>query len=363
MYRTLLSYLENIETASRRARDLVKQMLVFSHSEKTEKRPQDMKHLVSENIDMLRKVLPSSIRINIDLDDELPQVLLDPVQLQQMIMNLCLNAKDAMQASGTMNIRLGWHRNINRECNACHKRIQGDWIELSVSDDGSGMDNDVVERIFEPFFTTKEVGQGTGMGMSVLHAIIDSHRGHVFIDTQKNQGSCFHLIFPPLSTPTETEASRQTASLNSVGNEQGRGQGILIVDDEPALTEFMQELLTNNGYNCSCHHSSLDALQAISRQPDAFDLVITDQTMPDLTGVEMVSKIRDINPTIPVILATGYSEDIDAQRAGQLDIHFLDKPVSAAHLLESVALLLDKNSNTPPAGGKMSSEPSKNRSA
>ncbi len=344
---TLRTYLENINIASQRARDLVKQMMVYSHKEKTEKRPQVLPSLVQENVNMLRKIIPSSIKINLELEHGLPHVLLDSVQLQQMIMNLCLNARDAMRGAGVIDIRLGWRRNINRECNACHKLVQGDWIELAVSDNGSGMDAEVVERIFEPFFTTKDVGQGTGMGMSVLQAIVNSHNGHVFIDTQKNQGARFQLLFPPLPATDENGTAADHGPTQST---QGYGQHILVVDDEPALTGFMNELLSDNGYYCTCSNSSPEALETILQAPDDFDLVITDQTMPDLTGLEMIAKIRALIPGMPVILATGYSENIDAIHAKQLAIHFLDKPVTAATLLDCVARALTNAGNqAPPA--------------
>jgi len=339
MDETLNTYCKNISTASTRARDLVKQMMVFSHSEKSEKKSLSLQPLVEDNVNMLRSVIPSSIKIQLSCEPELPRVMLDPVQLQQMIMNLCLNAKDAMQGVGTLGIHLGWRRNIDRECNACHKQVQGDWIELAVSDDGSGMEEQVLERIFEPFFTTKEVGQGTGMGMSVLHAIMDSHQGHVFIDTRKNQGTSFSLLFPP-HTEQPSDSSQTARESDAPFSSQGSGQHILVVDDEPALAEFIRDLLNKHGYDCSCITHSPEALRHLQQHPE-LDLLITDQTMPDMTGLEMISRIRHHNPRLPVILTSGYSEAINRDSAQQLDIHFLDKPISARLLLERVAHTLE----------------------
>ena len=338
MEANLRTYLENISTASNRARELVKQMMVFCHDEKTKKKPAYMQPLLEENLNMLRSVIPSSIKIQLSCEDNLPQVMIDAVQLQQIMMNLCLNAKDAMGGIGRLDIDLRWHRIVDRECNACHKRIEGDWIELTVSDDGTGMDEQVVERIFEPFFTTKEVGKGTGMGMSVLHAIMDSHDGHVFIDTLKDQGTSFRLLFPPLATVSEHRLPEADAA--SVEILPGDRQQILIVDNEHALAEFMQELLSNHGYECTSITNSLQALEHFRSNPDCFDLLITDQTMPDLTGIELIKEIRNINPALPVILATGYSDNVNRNTASALNIHFMDKPVGTTELLTSVATLL-----------------------
>jgi PAS domain S-box-containing protein len=338
MDETLNTYCKNISTASHRARDLVKQMMVFSHSERTEKKPLSIQPLIEENVSMFRSVIPSSIKILVDCEDDLPLVRMDPVQLQQIMMNLCLNARDAMQGAGTLSIHLGWQRDINRECNACHKQIQGDWIELSVSDDGSGMDEQVVDRIFEPFFTTKEVGQGTGMGMSVLHAIMDSHQGHVFIDTEKNRGTSFRLLFPAMA-----RQDKEPQLLNKEADPRagrGKGERILVVDDEPALAEFMCDLLNNNGYDCCCMTHSPQALKHFQQHAGEFDLLITDQTMPDITGLDMIAEIRRIDPQIPVILTSGYSEAINHDSARQYDIHFMDKPVGAHELLERVEQIL-----------------------
>ena len=207
-----------------------------------------------------------------------------------------------------------------------------------MTDDGSGMDEQVVERIFEPFFTTKEVGQGTGMGMSVLHAIMDSHKGHVLIDTMKGQGTSFRLLFPPAKQqlehgqPDEHAVKRQPA--------RGDKQHIMIVDDEHALAEFLQELLCSNGYECTSITHSPQALKHFQQYPGAFDLIITDQTMPDITGLELITQIRQLNPSIPIILTTGYSDAISREQAAKLNIDFMDKPVSTEQLLYAVSNLL-----------------------
>ncbi len=332
---TLLDYHHNINTASHRARELVKQMMVFSKSKKTEKQALQLQPLIEENIAMLRSVIPSSVKIHFEYENDLPNVMVDPIQVQQALMNLCLNARDAMQGVGTLNIKLGMQHGIDRECNACHKIVRGSWLEMSVSDDGSGMEGEVIERIFEPFFTTKDVGQGTGMGMSVLHAIMDGHSGHIFIDTQKNRGTCFRLVFPGLSlSPADALPEIREPQ---PAYRKGNGEHILVVDDEPVLVDYLYLLLSGNGYQCTKTCSSPEALSMIQQNPRAYNMIITDHTMPDLTGTEMIRRLRTIRDDIPVILVTGYSDTVDMRDIDLHDITLLDKPLDSGVLLRHVA--------------------------
>ncbi|HEY9050875.1 MAG TPA: ABC transporter substrate binding protein [Gammaproteobacteria bacterium] len=331
----MLAYLQNIEQASYRARDLVSKMMVFSRSGKSESTALHLDLAVKDIIEMLRSIIPSSIKIDLICEDNLPKIVMDPVQLQQIMMNLCINAKDAMNGKGTLNISLGWHRNINNECAACHKHIKGNWIDLTVSDTGSGMAPEVVERIFEPFFTTKEVGLGTGMGLSILHAIVDNHHGHILIETELSRGTSFHLLFPPDLHGSENNIAESEGAY--VSKHHGQGESILIVDDEVALTDLLADLLNNHGYKCTVYNRSMEALAHFESQPESIDLVITDQTMPELTGMEMITLMRQLRPECPVILMTGYSEAVDKQRADKMGIDsFIDKPINNTQLLEFV---------------------------
>lgn len=331
----ILAYLENIEQASYRARDLVSKMMVFSRSEKNASTALHLDLAVKEIIEMLRSIIPSSIKINLLCENHLPKVVMDTVQLQQIMMNLCINAKDAMNGKGTLTIRLGWHRNINNECVACHKHIQGNWIDLTVSDTGSGMSPEIMERIFEPFFTTKEVGLGTGMGLSILHAIVNNHRGHILIDTEPNKGTSFHILFPPDKDQPEKEIAESDRLYLS--EHHGHGESILIVDDEVALTTLLADLLDSHGYKCTVYNRSPDALAHFKNHPEAFNLLITDQTMPELTGIEMIAQMRLIQPKFPVILMTGYSEVIDKPRADKMGINFfINKPINNTQLIKFV---------------------------
>lgn len=334
-----LGYLDNISLAIANATDLVSQMLVFTRDDKGINEPLNFAPLIDDSINMLRSIIPSSIDIDYQFEDDLPRIMMDKTQLHQVMMNLAINAKDAMNGIGELRINLSWHHLIDHECNACHKQVRGDWIVLSVSDTGSGMANEIVDRIFEPFYTTKNIGEGTGMGLSVLNGIVESHGGHILIDTEIGSGTTFKLLFPPAQAITQIESSESITSEEY--QHSGNGQKILIVDDVPALTDFLSEILEIDGYECTVCNQSPEALSLLEKNPDGFDMLITDQTMPQLLGTDIIQKIWKINPDIPVILMTGYSDAISREQAEKLGIHYMDKPINIPHLQASVAELLN----------------------
>ena len=336
----LSRYLENINLATIRATDLVSKMMVFSRDDKGDNEPLLFTPLINDSIKMLRSIIPSSIDIECDFEDGLPEIMMDKTQLHQILMNLAINAKDAMNGIGELKIKLAWHHALDIECNACHKHVDGDWIVLSISDTGSGISDDVVDRIFEPFFTTKKIGQGTGMGLSMLSAIVEGHGGHILIDTEIGSGTTFKLLFPPALAldQNKTEDITQEARYGT----SGKGQKVLIVDDEPFLTDFLSEALGSHGYDCTTCNQSQEALSLVKENPERFDLVITDQTMPQLLGSDMIEKIREVRPELPVILTTGYSDSISREQAESLGISYMDKPIDISQLYSTSAKLLSK---------------------
>ncbi len=340
----LQKYLDNISQATQRASTLVKQMMVFSRGGRNVSEVVDLGSILEESMSMLRSVIPSSIHIQIDIEPGLPRVNMDVVQMQQILVNLCLNAKDAMGGEGSLDIHLGWLRNTNRECQACHQQVMGDWLELSVGDNGTGMSADILERIFEPFFTTKEVGQGTGMGLSMVHTIVDNHSGHIYIDTQEGRGTVFRLLFPPLQECDVSE--RYDDDIRHAGEQRYQGQGeiILLVDDEAALVNFVDEMLRQSGYLCKPFTSSREALEYYKTHVDDVDVLITDQTMPELTGIDLINAIREVREDLPVILATGYSDRVSRRDAEAQGIVYVSKPFTSRDLLSNIAacLRLDK---------------------
>jgi len=333
----LVGYLETSLKASERARDLVAQMLLFSRSAEIDDDRQvlQLEPLVNETVKMLYSALPSTIRLEFNSEDDVASIRMNPEKLQQMLMNLCVNARDAMDGAGTITISLGRHKNVSSECSLCHKQVKGDWVELMVSDTGNGMSLDTLEHIFEPFFTTKEVGQGTGMGMSVLHGIVTSHGGHVLVETEVGKGSSFCLLFPPV-----TDEKPQVSVIEQVQDNlpHGEGRHVLVVDDEPELAEYVGSLLEVYGYKVSVETESSNALGLFKDNPGKFSLLVTDQTMPELTGTELVRQIRGIRADFPVVICSGFGEKND--NAEEAAVSYLQKPFDMEQLAKIAAELL-----------------------
>ncbi|MDH5484862.1 MAG: response regulator [Gammaproteobacteria bacterium] len=331
----LIQYLENIKQAGNRATDLVAQMLLFSRNEKIDDVPLNLSNLLENDLKMLRSTLPTTIEIETDFEAGLPDVLMDPTQLNQMLMNLVINARDAMEGVGKLMIQLRWAHGLDTEATVSHKPIQGDWIELSVSDSGSGIDLETAKNIFDPFFTTKEPGKGTGMGLSVIYRIMENHNGHILLESEPGIGSKFRLLFPPLTE----DIIYNSGAMEHGDIPEGDGSEILVVDDESMLAFHMSELVKSYGYEATMLDDSTDALMLFKQAPDRFSMLITDQTMPKMTGLELIEKLRNIRPELPVIMCTGYSDKIDASSAADLNIAYITKPVNVEKLLLKVAEL------------------------
>ena len=328
----MVEYLSTAMKASERGKSLVAQMLAFSRADIESEQPQQLKSLVNENIKMMESILPSSIRIEFNCEGDLPNIMMDPTKFQQMLMNICINAKDAMEGVGVLTFSLGWKHNVDAECSSCHKWIDGQWVDLSITDTGCGMTDEVLEHLFEPFFTTKEVGKGTGMGMAVLHGIVKSHGGHLLVETELGKGTTVHLLFPAVAA-LDRDTSVLDKSLRQLP--QGQGHHVLVVDDVPELADYVGELLELHGYQATIRTDSQDALNLFLEVPDKFSLLVTDQTMPGLTGMELVKKIHEVRPGFPVILCSGNSEAINQKSVEGSDIQFLDKPIDAGLLIQS----------------------------
>ncbi len=333
----LTAQLDRVLEASERARNLVAQMLAFSRGETGNDKPLQLQPLIKEDLKMLRSTLPSSIEITTEMEENLPAVLMDPGQLNQLLMNLCVNARDAMAGTGDLTICLGLAKGVEAECATCYKQLEGDWVALSISDTGSGIQPDILDRIFDPFYTTKDVGKGTGMGLSVIHGIMHNHGGHVLVETEMGKDTTFRLLFPPV---VEEAVETQTAVSSSTDLQQGHGEHVLIVDDEPDLGDLIGDLLERCGYQPTVLTSSKKALELFKKTPNKFALVITDQTMPEITGKMLIKNLRAVRPGLPVILCTGFSEDIDAEDAERMGIHYLEKPVRIENMIQAVGEML-----------------------
>lgn len=341
----LVNYLKKVFQASERARDLVAQMLAFSRGVATNSKSMALEPLVKEVIKLLQSTLPSSIRIQTRTDADVSNIMMDPVHLHQVVMNLCINARDALEGEGLIEVLIRQVSDIKAECDSCHEHVKGDFVELGVRDNGKGIEPTVIERIFDPFFSTKETAKGTGMGLSMVHGIVHEHGGHILVETATGNGSTFRLLFPAVSEyphAVELEVSEGSGYL------QGANEGhLLIVDDDESVAMFVTELLSLDGYQVTMMTNSTEALSLFRQNPKSFDLVITDQTMPGITGDELAKSMLLLRPDIPIILCTGYSEKIDEEKARALGTQkFMQKPLKPKILLESVSELLRVNENS-----------------
>ena len=336
-----LNYIENIHQSAERAKKLISQLLMFSRRDLAESVPLQIESIIKDDVKMLQATMPSSIEFEVNIQPDVPDVLMEPVKLNQLLMNLCINARDAMHDSGKITISLAMHKNLSGECSSCHRQIQGDWVELVVSDTGSGIKPEVIGQIFDPFFTTKMVGKGTGMGLAMVSGIVEGYQGHIIVESEQAKGTSIHVLFPPVN---DSEKDALNPAPEAVaGQQRGQGQTILIVDDEPDLVNFMTEVLEINGYECTAKISSAEAMDLFKSSPDAFDLVITDQTMPELTGTELISKIREIRPDQPIIVTTGFVENVEQMSEDFKDINCLQKPVKTGDLLKSIHLAIGQH--------------------
>jgi PAS domain S-box-containing protein len=325
-------YLSRVLEASKRARDLVQQILQFSRRTEMPMGVISIKPIVKESIRLLRSTLPATIEIRQNVDAQLDRVVGDPTQIHQVIMNLCTNAYHAMrQGGGTLTIALeNTPIQRPREFRSL-KAVPGDYIRLSIADTGHGIEPQVLTRIFEPYFTTKKVSEGTGLGLSVTMGIVKNHDGLIEVESSVGQGTRFDVYFPL----TEEKAPENEVPTRSLP--PGNGEKVLIVDDEPFFLEVVRMYLESLGYQVTAKHSSLETLETFRGDPNGFDLVITDQTMPEMTGVQLAGEIRTFHKTIPIILCTGYSETVTEQSARYFGITgFLMKPVVCRDLAWAV---------------------------
>jgi PAS domain S-box-containing protein len=331
-------YLEQARMASTRARDLIQQMLTFSRGQRGEPRPLSLPPSIREAVKLLRSTLPASVEIETALDAEAPAVLLDPVQLEQVLMNLCINARDAMQGSGTIRIAVRAVDTLRCTCASCRKQVQDqNLVEVEVRDTGSGIRPEVLERMFEPFFSTKEVGKGSGMGLATVHGIVHEYGGHISVDTAPGRGTAFRILFPALAQD-KGQASGSARSRAGPRQAAARLNGrVLVVEDERLVAEFMGELLKTWGLKVTVKTSPVEAYDLLANDPERFDLVITDQTMPKLTGLELACRMTALRPQLPVILYTGYGEDLEQDDLTRCGVRTLiRKPLDPAALMHAL---------------------------
>jgi len=325
--------LDKVLEASSRAVGLVKQILSFSRQDETEYILLQPASIVTKAITLLRPALPSTIEITQDIDTKTGPIFGDPTQIHQVLMNLCTNAFHAMEETGgRLHISIK-EIDLHREDITSEPHVDtGTFIQLSVGDSGAGMTQQVKDKIFEPYFTTKGVGKGTGMGLSIVHGIIKSYGGFITISSESGKGTTFHIFLPVVYK--EVLLDRDAIKQIPIGREK-----ILFIDDEDVLADMGKDMLERLGYRVTVRKNSLEALETFQSQPDQFDVVITDQTMPGMTGVDLARRMLQIRPDIPIILCTGYSSIISEEKAKAIGIkEFALKPLGKS----DIAILIRK---------------------
>ncbi|MHB1349443.1 MAG: response regulator [Desulfobulbaceae bacterium] len=329
--------LDKVLQAANRATELVRQILTFSRQDDHESKPVYIQFILKEILKLLKASFPATIVIRDWVDAECPPVLADPGRIHQVLMNLCTNARYAMRESGgELTVSLSHLQSLPSGYRPRDggRNIAG-YLLLRVKDTGHGIDRDNLDRVFEPFFTTKPLSEGTGLGLSVVHGIVKSLGGDIWVSSEKGKGADFQIILPAL---TEEAA----ATLPPTGPLPRGEEQILVIDDESELVAWLKRCLHELGYQVTAHSDSRAALEAFQAAPDSFDLIITDMTMPGLTGKELAREILALRPKMPVIMCTGFSENLDRKQALALGIReYIMKPVVRRELAEIVRKVLD----------------------
>jgi len=332
----LSTYLDRVLDASERARNLVGQILTFSRSAEQELRPVDLTSVTHETLKLLHATIPSTITIHHTIASELHAVLADPTQIHQVLINLCTNSAQAMREKGGMIQVTVENVELTPGMVAGMGGLRpGPYVKLTVNDTGTGIEPELVHRIFDPFFTTKQPGEGTGLGLSVVYGIVCGYGGTIAVQTRPGAGTTFSVYLPAIEDIAQPEV--KPAQPLPHGSER-----VLFVDDEPVLAEMGREMLESLGYRVRATTDSIQAIQIFRADPDSFDLVITDMTMPGMTGVDLSREILKIKPNIPIILCTGYSELITEEKAKAMGIQgFAFKPLNFRSITELICQVLN----------------------
>jgi PAS domain S-box-containing protein len=338
----LARYLGEVISASERARDLIAKMLAYSRtSAVVDSAPLNIIPEVEKAVAMLSVAIPAGIKVATQLDPNVPPVRIDPIDIQQVLINLAVNSRDAIGEQGRIDIRLKRAWVVRKVCAVCHTIITGEYVVLEVKDSGEGIPLNARQRIFDPFFTTKTIGKGSGLGLSMVQGVVIKNNAHVLIETSPDWGTSFCLLFPFADAEAPALATFVPAPLA----QKTRSQRIWVVEDQEALAGYYLELLQEQGYQVSIFTDPTVALHNFQLAPDSVELILTDQTMPHLSGAELARAVLALRPDLPIILVTGYSERINAEAAKNLGIRcYLNKPVDGKKLLDVLAAELNSNS-------------------
>ncbi|MBU0993598.1 MAG: response regulator [Proteobacteria bacterium] len=327
--------LDNVLIACNRAKDLVAHILTFSRQSETVRKPVRIHRVVTEALKLIRASLPSTIEIHQEIEKDSTLVNTDPTEIHQIIMNFCTNALHAMEGKGgILSVSLKPVEIDQISAMTIKDIVPGPYLKLTVSDTGCGIEKNALERIFDPYYTTKKMDEGTGLGLAVVHGIVKAHDGFINVQSDLGRGTTFEVFFPRIKAEDTLVEIRKTEI-------QKGTERILFVDDEQALVDLEKVMLQRLGYHVVSESSSVMALKLFEETPDAFDLVITDMTMPKMTGDELSRRILSIRQDIPIILCTGYSHQISPEKARDVGIReLLYKPIEIRELASAIRRVL-----------------------
>ncbi len=338
---------QEIYRAGLRAKNLVTQILTFARQGEKVFSAVRIGPIVKEALKLLRASLPSTIDIRTEIQENLGFISADPTQIHQILLNLCTNSKQSLEqvGGGILNIRLEETEPTSEEIEAFPALEPDRYLRLTVADNGKGIPGEILDKIFDPYFTTKEVGKGTGLGLSMVHGIVQDHKAHIAVRSGPETGATFVIHFPLVAAEAENPDPRPPGELRALGYGH-----ILMVDDEAPIIAMQGRILENLGYRVTAVTGSTEALSLFQKNPQNFDLVITDMTMPVMTGDRLAVEIKKIRPDVPVVLCTGFSEKITEERTRELGIdRFLLKPISVGEMSEVIESLLNPVSDKSPS--------------
>ena len=343
-------YLDRAHAAADRAGNLIKQMLTFSRGQRGERLSLSPMPLVEEATQMLRSTLPSTIELRVMADKDVPAILVDPIQFEQVLLNLSINARDAMNNEGDIEVVTRIAEVQEAVCASCRQRVAGSFVELAVRDSGPGIPSHVMERMFEPFYTSKEVGKGSGMGLAMVHGIVHDHGGHILVDSALGGGTAIRVMFPRGDADSTPPRERSATELVASSNAALQGH-VLVAEDDVDVRELLFDLLTSWGIEVTPAVNGGEALTVFETDAQRFDLLLTDLTMPGMTGVALARAVTRLRPGMPVLLCTAFSDDFrddEINDAGVQEV--LRKPIDPAELHACLARLLSATAAQPNEG-------------
>ncbi|MFV1982607.1 MAG: response regulator [Thiohalomonadales bacterium] len=336
----LVAYQDEILVAGTRARDLISQLLTYSRDSGGNSSNVLLQPLVKEIVRLLKSSFPTTIDISLNIENDLPSIVIDPIHIEQVIMNHCLNSKEAMDGKGQIKISLKYENidsNHEHICVSCHETFNGGYVVFSIIDTGKGIDSKYLHKIFDPYVTTKEFGDGPGMGLSVIHGIVHQYNGHICVHSIVGKGATFEFYFPAIKNVIATESKIKNIPLIEVSHKQN----ILVVDDEKPVADYLGEYLKLHGYHTTVFTNSIEALNLVKSDPEKFDLLITDLTMPNLTGIELAKECGKFSKKLSVIVCSGNNELIKNPDYNINSIkEIISKPFVGSQLLSTVATVL-----------------------